>query len=121
MPEKNELQIPNRDKQYINLIDKISEVTAYARDQVAKSINKELIQTYWLIGQYIVEFEQDGKASSTYGSKLLNFLQEDLTNLLGKGFSRSNLVYMRLIYLRFPNGLTVSDQLSWCVPSMGEN
>jgi hypothetical protein len=67
---KNELQIPNRDEQYINLIDKISEVTSHARGKIAKSINTELIGTYWLIGQYIVEFEQDGKANSTYGSKL---------------------------------------------------
>jgi len=113
MVEKNELQIPNRDVQYINLIDKISEVTANARGQIAKSINTELIQTYWLIGQYIVEFEQDGRASATYGSKLLNYLQKDLTHLLGKGFSRSNLQYMRLLYLRFQNCQTLSGELSW--------
>jgi len=113
MLEKNELQIPNRDEQYINLIDKISEVTSHARGQIAKSINTELIVTYWLIGQYIVEFEQDGKANSTYGSKLLNFLQKDLTSLLGKGFSRSNLANMRLLYLKFPIVQTLSGQLSW--------
>jgi len=113
MLEKKELQIPNRDEQYINLIDKISEVTSHARGQIAKSINTELIQTYWLIGQYIVEFEQNGKANSAYGSKLLNFLQKDLTNLLGKGFSRSNLANMRLLYLKFPIVQTLSGQLSW--------
>ena len=113
MIEKNELQIPNRDEQYVNLVDKISEVTSHARGQIAKSINTELIQTYWLIGQYIVEFEQDGKANSAYGSKLLNFLQKDLTSLLGKGFSRSNLANMRLLYLKFPIVQTLSGQLSW--------
>ena len=32
---------------------------------------------------------------------------------MGKGFSRSNLTYMRLFYLRFPKSETVSHQLSW--------
>lgn len=113
MVDKNELQIPNRDEQYINLIDKISEATANSREKVAKSINIELIQAYWLIGQYIVEFEQNGQASAVYGSKLLSHLQQDLTHLLGKGFSRSNLQYMRLLYLRFQNCQTLSGNLSW--------
>ena len=52
---------------------------------------------HWLIGRHIVEFEQDGKAYAIYGSKLLSYLQKDLTHLLGKGFSRSNLQYMRLL------------------------
>ena len=113
MVEKNELKIPNRDEQYMNLINKISEITEHSRAQVAKAINVELIQTYWLIGQYIVEFEQDGQANAIYGSKLLTHLQKDLTHLLGKGFSRSNLQSMRLLYLRFPNCQTVSGNLSW--------
>jgi len=33
--------------------DKISEVSAHARGQIAKSVNTELIQTYWLIDQYV--------------------------------------------------------------------
>nr|WP_305156587.1 DUF1016 N-terminal domain-containing protein [uncultured Muribaculum sp.] len=31
----------------------------------------------------------------------------------GKGFSRSNLIYMRKFYLYFPKGVTVSHLLSW--------
>lgn len=111
--EKNELHIPNRDKQYINLIDKISEVTTHSRVRIAKTINFEIIQAYWLIGQHIVEFEQNGKSYARYGSNLLNYLQKDLTYLLGKGFSRSNLQYMRLLYLKFQNCQTLSGNLSW--------
>jgi hypothetical protein len=31
----------------------------------------------------------------------------------GKGFSRTNLVYMRLFYIKYPISQRESDQLSW--------
>ncbi|MDL2238865.1 DUF1016 N-terminal domain-containing protein [Bacteroidales bacterium OttesenSCG-928-L14] len=37
-----------------------------------------------------------------YGSKLLENLPHDLSLRHGRGYSRSNLNYMRLFYLRFP-------------------
>lgn len=40
-------------------------------------------------------------------------LSRDLTRLHGRGFSRSNLVYMRLFYLRYPISQKPSDLLSW--------
>ena len=39
-------------------------------------------------------------------------LSRDLTRLHGRGFSRSNLVYMRLLYLRYPISQKLSDLLS---------
>ena len=40
-------------------------------------------------------------------------LAKDLTARNGKGFSRSNLVYMRKFYLAFPICETVSHKLTW--------
>ncbi|WP_202800250.1 YhcG family protein [Pontibacter sp. BAB1700] len=60
-----------------------------------------------------VEFEQGGKEKAAYGSDLLNQLSRDLTLEFGKGFSRSNLVYMRKFYLAFSKSETLSHQLSW--------
>ncbi len=40
-------------------------------------------------------------------------LAKDLTLRHGRGFSRSNLMYMRLFYQRYPIGQKPSDQLSW--------
>jgi predicted nuclease of restriction endonuclease-like (RecB) superfamily len=40
-------------------------------------------------------------------------LAKDLSLLHGKGFSRSNIVYMRLLYLRYPISQKPSHQLSW--------
>lgn len=67
----------------------------------------------WHTGQYIVEYEQDGKAKDEYGKQLLVNLSKDLSLTNGKGFSRSNLTYMRKFYLAFPKCETVSHKLTW--------
>jgi predicted nuclease of restriction endonuclease-like (RecB) superfamily len=76
-------------------------------------VNQYLVETYWKIGQYIVEFEQEGKQRAEYGKALIDNLSSDLTIRLGKGFSRSNLIYMRLFYLEFQISEKASHLLSW--------
>ena len=48
-------------QQYSILIDTIGSLLQQGRQQAAQSVNTILVQTYWTIGQHIVEFEQDGK------------------------------------------------------------
>jgi predicted nuclease of restriction endonuclease-like (RecB) superfamily len=60
-----------------------------------------------------VEFEQGGSFKAKYGKALLENLASDLTRLHGKGFSRSNLNYMRLFYQRFPICEELPHKLSW--------
>ncbi len=103
----------NEDKQYNLLIKQISLAMANAKKHIATTINKSLVKTYWTIGKYIVEFEQNGNVRAKYGEQLLVNLSKDLTVSLGKGFSKSNLFNMRLFYTRFPIFQTVSGKLSW--------
>ena len=49
----------------------------------------------WLLGWYIVEFEQNGSDRATYGAGLLDRLSEEL----GKGFSVRSLRQFRAFYL----------------------
>jgi len=79
----------------------------------ASAVNNIMLTTYWEIGREIVEFEQKGKEKAEYGSKLLDRIAQDLKNKYGKGFSRSNVIYMRLLYLKYPKSETLSHQLSW--------
>lgn len=65
------------------------------------------------MGRHIVEFEQAGNLSAEYGDALIDQLSADLRLRHGKGFSRSNLIYMRLLYLRYPISQTLSNLLSW--------
>lgn len=98
---------------YQNLIQQIGGLLDQGRQQAAQAVNNLLVQTYWQIGQHIVEFEQGGKAKADYGSELLDKLSKDLTLNYGKGFSRSNLFQMRLFYTKFQKIQTVSGKLSW--------
>lgn len=72
-----------------------------------------MVTTYLEIGRYIVEFEQGGLERAVYGKSLINNLATDLSRLHGKGFSRSNLIYMRLFYLEYPISEKASHLLSW--------
>src|SRR5690554_6033850 len=99
--------------EYQSLKKEIGELLARGREQAARAVNTILVETYWNIGRHIVEFEQSGKEKSEYGSNLLDRLSKDLTLEFGKGFSRSNLVYIRKFYLAFSKSETLSHQLSW--------
>ena len=72
-----------------------------------------MLDANWQTGKYIVEYELKGKDRAEYGRQLLVNLAKDLTARNGKGFSRSNLVYMRKFYLAFPICETVSHKLTW--------
>lgn len=102
-----------KDPEYVRLVDHISSLWEQAKANAAIAVNTELLNANWQTGQYIVEFEQGGNARAKYGDKLLVNLSKDLTRLKGKGFSKSNLVYMRKLYLAFPKSETLSHQLTW--------
>jgi predicted nuclease of restriction endonuclease-like (RecB) superfamily len=108
--EKNSIQ--QKGKQYDCLIEQISDLLLHGRRQAAYAVNNILVHTYWQIGKYIVEYEQGGSEKSEYGSKLLDRLSKDLTMKYGKGFSRSNLIYIRKLYLVFQIGETPFYQLN---------
>ena len=98
---------------YQVLLGEIGTLLSDARSKVAYSVNTILVDTYWQIGKYIVEYEQYGSEKAEYGSNLVNRLSADLSRLYGKGFSKSNLLYMRKFYVYFQKGGTLSHLLSW--------
>ena len=100
-------------QEYNKLIQGIGQLLIAGRERAAQEVNSILVQTYWEIGRYIVEFEQRGKEKAEYGSQLFERLSTDLTQAYGKGFGRSNLFYMRKLYLSFQNSGTLSHKLTW--------
>ena len=99
--------------EYERLINNIGNSLTKARENVYKSINYELIKSNWDIGMHIVEYEQNGKLKSEYGSELLSSLSRDLSKKYGKGFSKSNLYLCRQFYIEYPIFQTVSGKLWW--------
>lgn len=98
---------------YQQLLEQISDAYTQGRVRAVQAVNTQLIETYWQVGQHIVEYEQAGNLRAEYGKALINNLANDLGLRHGKGFSRSNLVYMRLFYQRYPISQKPSHQLSW--------
>lgn len=98
---------------YDSLLTGIGHLLQQARQQVASTVNTTMLTTYWTIGQHIVEYEQQGKERAEYGSDLINRLSRDLTERYGRGFSKSNLLYIRKLYTTFPISETVSHLLTW--------
>lgn len=105
--------INSQDTAYLQLIDSITVLWDSAKIKAISAVNTELLEANWQTGKYIVEYEQQGKNRAEYGKQLLVSLAKDLTSKNGKGFSRSNLVYMRKFYLAFPICETVSHKLTW--------
>jgi predicted nuclease of restriction endonuclease-like (RecB) superfamily len=100
-------------KPYLKLVQQISTEFVHGQARAVAAVHSCLVDTYWKIGQHIVEYEQQGKEKAVYGTALLENLSRDLKLLHGKGFSRSNLNYMRLLYIRYPICEMVSHKLSW--------
>ena len=95
------------------LVESIKQIIENARKVVSQKVNQELINTYWLIGKEIVETEQKNSIDNQTSRQIILNLSKQLTEELGKGFSRSNLFNMRKFYLEYPSVQSVSGHLTW--------
>jgi hypothetical protein len=77
------------------LLGTIRGVVNQSRKQVVTAVNSAMVQTYWQIGQLIVEDEQQGQSRAEYGKAVLTSLSNSLTKEFGKGFDVRNLRNMR--------------------------
>ena len=94
------------------IFQEIKEILQEAKNKVYKVANNAMVDAYWNIGRVIVE-KQGGKDKAEYGTALLKNLSKEMTKEFGKGFTLTNLKYMRQFYLTFPKSHALSDQLSW--------
>ena len=105
--------ITGKSAEYEELLQQIGETLESGRRRAAYAVSNEIVRTNWEIGKNIVEYEQHGHERAEYGSDVLNRLSRDLTDRYGKGFSHSNVVYMRKLYLTYQKSQTLSDFLTW--------
>ena len=91
------------------LIERILELVQSARRSISRSADMVQVQTCFEIGRHIVEFEQGGQERAVYGAELLKKLAVRLTCDLGRGFSQSNLEYMRRFFLEYAHLRPISQ------------
>ncbi len=109
MTKKSSSQSIEASVNYTGLKNGIGVLLLNSRKNAARQVNQILIDTYWQIGKYIVDFEQGGEGRAAYGEGLISKLSKDLTLEFGRGFSRTNLKNFRSFYILFQIGQTPSD------------
>ena len=95
------------------LVESIKQIVVNARKNVYQKINNELLSTYWLIGKEIVDMERINNIDNQTSRQIILELSKQLTEELGKGFSRSNLFNMRKLYLEYPSVQSLTGHLTW--------
>lgn len=106
-------QLKPSDQDISLIVHEIGDLLAAARSNVARQVNNELLSTYWNIGRIIAEYEQTVPERADYGKQTLKELSKALTAEFGKGFSVSNIQFMRRFYQTYQIQQTASVKLTW--------
>ncbi len=83
-----------------HLLSTIEQVHQNLQASAANAVNKALTLRNWLIGFYIVEFEQNGEDRAKYGERVLIDLAKGLKHI--KGLDERALRKFRQFYLTYP-------------------
>ena len=79
-----------------------------AKDRIIRNVNSTMTLTYYEIGHVIVEDQQNGHYRADYSKKVLISLSKQLTKEFGKGYSLTNLEYIRKFYKVYQNRIPQS-------------
>ena len=93
-----------------SLLIEVRQLIKSARRGVSTVVDTFQVTTNFEIGRRIVEHEQKGAKRAAYGSELLKELSARLTEEFRKGFSRTNLEYMRKFFLVWQNRVPIPQQ-----------
>jgi hypothetical protein len=91
------------------LVNTIQQAHSKLQQSALKSDNKHLTIRNWVVGFYIVEFEQNGEDRAKYGEKLLPELAKSI-NI--RGLSETSLILHKQFYRVYPQiRQVVTDEL----------
>ena len=90
------------------LVEQVRVLLEASRQRIAVEVNTTLLHTYWEIGRVICEYEQTDSVRAEYGKQTLKVLSKELTKEFGKGFSVSNIQFMRRFYQTYTIQQTAS-------------
>ena len=95
-----------------SFIEDIRELIRSARATVARGVDLVQVHTNFEIGRRIVEQEQLGKGRAVYGEEIIKALASRLAGEFGRGFSASNLAYMRSFYLFYQDRASIFQSVT---------
>jgi len=95
------------------LYQSIQAIIETSRATVFRMVNSSMVMAYWNIGRLIVEEEQKGEQRAEYGKQIIDGLSKRLQKEYGKGYTPTNLKYIRQFYRLFEKSHALRDELSW--------
>lgn len=104
-----------------SLIDEIRGLIHSARVTVARGVDLVQVYTNFEIGRRIIGQEQRGKGRAAYGQEVLTALSRRLVAEYGRGYSRTNLEYMRRFFLLFRDWSSISQSVIGKLPLQGKS
>ena len=88
-----------RDYMYCDLVDAVKSVHQQSFRTAVKAVNRYATMRNWLIGFFIVEYQQKGKDRAAYGENLLKSLEQSLQI---RGLNVTLFQNSRLFYSLYP-------------------
>lgn len=82
------------------------ELVEYARSIAARQINLVQLMTFYAIGRWIVEVEQQGESRAKYGRQIIKNLSEAMNKQFGRGFSVDTLENARKFYQTYQDRIS---------------
>ena len=103
-------------KEYAEWLKSLSQRFRQSQIKAAVKVNSELLKFYWSLGQDIVERDFE----NTYGSEFFKNLSLDLKEEFPetKGFSPTNLGYIKRFYILYSNAMKISPQVEGKSPQI---
>lgn len=87
---------------YGRLVAAIEAATRKLVGHAAAAVNEALVMRNWMVGRYLVEYEQKGADRARYGARLLDRLASDLAGRGVKGLDARTLRDCRTLYELYP-------------------
>ena len=81
----------------------VRSIIEHGKQQAYLSVNAAMIDVYWHIGKRIVEEEQHGLKRAGYGTQIIDYLSEKLSDEYGENYSPRYLRSFRRFYTLFPD------------------
>ena len=103
---KNEIDIYGNNIDMDNLYKNSVELIKYARSLASNQVNIIQLMTYYSLGKWIVDVQQNGNERAEYGKQIIKNLSEKLNQEFGKGFSEDTLKNARKFYLTYKNRIS---------------
>ena len=81
----------------------------HARNITVQQVNMIQLLTYYAIGKWIVDVQQNGESRARYGSYVIKRLSEEMQKNFERGFSEDSLKNVRKFYLTYKNRINETE------------